>query len=119
MYMRGRFFSVTVLVVLAVLLSACQRQINSPGDELSMYTWRGELDSGASAELSFDGDDGFLTVNAPDFTLDIGGLYVYTDDTLIICDRNSDLNYSFVYTVHGDRVELDYSGAAISLDKVE
>ena len=119
MYMRGKLFFVLLMIVLCALIStACVRTINTPVDELRMYSWRGEYENGNSAELSFNGSNGTFRVTNRDFSFELSGLCVMTDDRMILCDDASTVNYSFGYRVHGDRVELTYNGSTLSLDKI-
>ena len=117
--MRGKLYTISVLLVCVTALSACARVIRTPADELSLYRWRGELDNGDSAELSFDGDDASLELKGEGLALTLCGNYALTDDTLVICDRASGMHYSFGYRLFGDRVELSSDGGAVSLDKKE
>ena len=100
------------------MVTACSRVIDSPADELSLYRWRGEYENGNSAELYFDGDNGYLSLRGEDIDLDLSGLYVVTDDSLIICDDRSGVHYNFAYRLHGDRIELFSNDGSVVLAKV-
>lgn len=116
--MRGKLFFVSVLLT-AVFLTGCVPVINSPSDELRMYTWQSELENGNIVSLSFDEDNGYLNIKNTDFTLNIGGLCILSDDRITICDKESGLNYSFGYTLYGDRVGLNYNSSVLSLKRTD
>ena len=116
--MRGRFLFAVIILFSAILLSGCTRVIRSPADELKTSDWQGEYESGYTVALSFDGSNAELTVVGDGEILDISGLCAVTDDTLVICDRGSDFNYSFGYELYGDRVELSVFDSEITLNKL-
>ena len=117
--MRGKFFYVPILILCVICLSSCTRIVNCPADELRMYAWSAKVDNGDSAELSFDGSNGLLSVHTGVSDLVLSGLCVMTDDRLIICDEKTDVNYTFGYVLYGDRVELTYYDGTISLEKTK
>lgn len=120
MCLRGKSFFITALAVVlmsAFMLSGCERNIESPFDELRGYSWQGELENGNTVTLSFDDSNARLSVENEDFSLDISGLCVPDDGSFVIFDENSDANYSFDYRLYGDRVELIAEGGELSLEK--
>ena len=108
----------TVLFVLCVLLSSCSRVIVTPADELCVNSWSNSFDNCNIATLSFGEDTCSLVIENPDHMLDISGVYAVTDDSLIICDADSGIHYTFGYRLHGDRVELSSDGGVLELLKV-
>ena len=117
MYMRGKLFFAGLSAALMILLTGCTRVIESPSDELRMYSWYAEFDNGNTASLSFEDEKAFFSAENEDFSLNLSGLSVMTDDRIIICDDNSRMNYTFGYELYGDRVELSCNGSTITLDK--
>ena len=118
MYMRARFVCIAALLCAVIMLASCIKTINSPADELQMYSWSGESENGTVVSLTFDGSNGDLNIEYyGDSDLKISGLCIVSDDSLIICDEVSGANYTFNYTLHGDRVELSYNGSTLTLLK--
>lgn len=118
MYMRGKFFILMSLTLAVLLLTSCTQVISSPSDEIRMFRWHGEYENGNAADLSFSDNDAVLSLTLSDHTTEFSGLCVTTDDRLIICDKTDGSNYAFGYRLFGDRVELSYNGAVLTLDKV-
>lgn len=118
MYMRGKFFYVIVLFAAVMGLSSCVNSIESPGDELKMYSWSVVTDNGTAIALNFTDTDGFLDIEGEDDSLHIGGLCMTTRDSLLIFDKQSGVDYSFGYRLHGDRVELNRNGSILTLKKI-
>lgn len=116
--MRGKFLCMTATISALIILSGCTRMINSPADELKMYSWQGELENSSVVTLDFDGSKADLSIDNEDFDLDISGLCAVSYDTLIICDENTEYNYKFGYKLYGDRVELTIFDGTISLKKL-
>lgn len=114
--MRKRCLSV-LLIMCVMLLCGCSREIRSPADELCIYSWSRTFDNGNTASLRFEGDNGCLSVENDDFTLDICGIYAVTDDSLLICDRASHEHFTFGYRVYGDRIELQSGDGVLELYK--
>ena len=83
-----------------------------------MYSWRCELDNSSVVTLDFDGSNADLSIDNEDFDLEISGLCAVSDDTLIICDENTEYNYKFGYELYGDRVELTIFDGTVSLEKL-
>ena len=108
--MRGKLFAIAALLLFTSILSSCARVIRSPGDELSLFHWRGVFDNGNSAELDFDGDNASLSLKGDGLSLELSGIYAVTDDTLILCDRESGANYSFGYRASGTPEVLMHEG---------
>ena len=102
---------------ICLLLCACSPVINSEKDEIRLYEWIGEYNNGNSADLRFDGSDACLTVKNSDFSFDIEGLCSLKDDSFLIFDSESGMNYTFGYVLHGDCIELSYNGDTIVLEK--
>lgn len=81
-----------------------------------MYSWSGAAENGTAASLSFDGSRGSLSIEGDNGIL-IDGLCIAGNKSLTICDEKSGVNYTFSYTLYGDRVELTYNGSTLSLQK--
>ena len=110
----------TLLIIpllLCILLSSCVPAVETPADELRQYTWSAEAENGKTATLRFDDTTATLTVESDDFTLNLSGLCVLTDERLTICDRATSVNHTLSSILHGDRVELSYNSGTISLQK--
>lgn len=107
----------TVLLALCIMLSSCSRVIVTPADELCINSWSSTFDNGNTASLSFGEDTCSLVIENSDHVLDLFGIYAVTDDSLIICDADSGVHYTFGYRLHGDRVELENNGGVIELMK--
>ena len=111
-------YSVIVIpLMICLLLSSCSRAVRSPADELCMSSWNSELDNGNIISLIFNDDTAVFRAENQAFTLIISGIYIIDDDTLIISDTDTMMNYSFGYTVHGDCAELTWGGGTVRLDK--
>ncbi len=117
MYMRGKFF-VPFLLIAVMLLSSCTQIINSAADELRMFSWEGTADNGNTASLLFCDNKASLSLQTHDGLLRIHGLCLVDDEKLMICDEGSGMNYSFGYTLYGDRVELTATNGTLTLNKV-
>lgn len=107
-----------VLCAAALSLTACSRAVRSPADEIAMYSWRGELESGKTAHLRFSDREAYLTARGEDFELEVSGVCAIYDDSFVIYDSQTHNDYSFYYTLRGDSLELSYAGGAIELDKI-
>ena len=108
-----------LLFIISVCLSlcSCKRVIRSPADELTMSSWSANMENGNRLSLSFDADEAVFTAENPDFTLVISGYCLTDDEGFVICDEETNLNYSFMYVLHGDSLELCYDNATVTLDK--
>ena len=84
-----------------------------------MYTWSGSFEHGAEVTLSFTQTEGYLEIESDDSSLSIAGLCMLTDDSILIFDDDSGMNYSFSYRLYGDRVELKRDGSVLTLKKAE
>ena len=99
-------------------LSGCSRVIRDAKDELVIYNWSREFDTGSSISLKFS--DNFATL---DFTTSDGikssldGLYILSSTNLVICDDNTGTDYTFLYSVYGDKLELTMYDSTIELYK--
>ena len=82
-----------------------------------MYSWSASLDNGTEVDLRFGDTYGYLDIYGDGEPLHIGGLCMSTDDSFLIFDEQSGMNYSFAYRLHGDRVELIRNGSVLVLDK--
>ena len=119
MVMRGKFLLIFLLLTAVLSLSSCVKSIQSPSDELKMYTWSGSFDNGADVTLSFSENNGTLDIEGDNELLYISGLCMLTDDDLLIFDEESGMNYSFGYKLYGDRVELNRDGSVLTLQKTD
>ena len=108
---------IVIPLLICAVLSSCSRAVRSPADELCMSSWRSELDNGNAVSLIFNDETAAFCAENDAFTLKISGIYVIDDDTLIISDAETKMNYSFGYTVHGDCAELSWGGGTVTLDK--
>lgn len=117
--MRGKLFLIWILSACVLCLCGCTRVIDSPADEIKLYRWEAKLDNGNKATLSFDDGKAEFSAVSEDFSLELSGVVILTDDAFIICDENDDMHYPFSYTLYGDRVELSSNGSVISLKKVD
>lgn len=106
-----------LLLSVCIVLCACSRVIETPADELCVYSWSNSYDNGNTASLSFDGDMCSLVIENRDYVLDISGIFAVTDDSLLICDSASGVHYTFGYRLYGDRVELNCGGGVLELMK--
>lgn len=119
MYMRGKLFILGVISACVICLCGCTGVINSSADEIKQYRWQVYLDNGNTVSLSFDDGKADFCAVTDDYSLELNGLCILTDNTIIICDEDSGTHYSFVYTLFGDRVELNFNGSVISLKKAD
>lgn len=120
--MRGiilRVFALCMVMLCILCLASCTQVINSPSDELRMYRWTCEQENGCFVSLSFEGTDALLHIENDVGTTDLDGLCVTDDDSLTICDTDSDNNYTFGYRLYGDRVELYFNDAVLTLNKTD
>ena len=116
MYMRGNLFIPVILAVI-MSLSSCSQSINSSAEELCMYSWESVAENGNAASLLFCETKAYLRLQTHDKALHIHGIFAVSDERLLICDDVSGMNYTFGYTLYGDRVELSSNGGIISLNK--
>ena len=99
-------------------LSGCSRVIRDAKDELVLYNWSREFVTGSSISLKFS--DNFATL---DFTTSDGiksslnGLYILSSTKLVICDDNTGTDYTFLYSVYGDKLDLTMDESTIELYK--
>ena len=105
--------------LVCTVLCGCERVVRGPRDEITMFSWRGELDNGNIVSLVFSGDSAVLRAVNGDYTLDVSGICLVDDEGFVICDEQTEMNYVFRYILHGDCVELSYGDGTITLDKVE
>lgn len=119
MYMRGKFLLLLLLLMSVSCMSACVRSVESPADELKMYRWSGVSENGTAVDLSFTDNNGYLDIENEDHSLHIGGLCMMKDNSFLIFDEESGMNYSFGYQLYGDRVELNRNGSMIKLEKLD
>ena len=106
------------VTLICLSLSGCRRVIRGPRDELVMYSWGADMDNGNKVSLVFDGDKAAFRAENDAFTLEVGGVYLIDDESLIICDEATYMNHRFDYTVHGDCVDLSFGDGTITLDKL-
>ena len=108
-----------IIAVLAVclLLCGCSRAVNSPADELCLYRWTATLENGNSLELKLDDTTATFCAQFEEASLMLSGAYLIDDETLVISDSETRMNYCFSYLLHGDCVELSYGGEVIRLEK--
>lgn len=106
------------MLTVCLLLVACRPVISSPDDELRLYSWRCELDNGNTASLSFDGANADFRATVRTKDIRLSGLCATDDDTIVICDSATGAAITLHYVLYGDRVELCYQDAAITLDKI-
>ena len=118
MILRKKIAFIMITLWICVTLCACRADFSSPADEIRLFSWRGETENGNTAELSFVDDEAVLTAHSDKWDVQISGLCALTDHTLVICDTNSEMNYTFRYQIHGDRIELTYDSGTIVLDKI-
>ena len=119
MYMRGKLFIPAILAAVVMLLTSCTRNIQGAADELRMYSWEGKAENGNAASLLFCETKAFLCLQTHDSTLRIYGVCAANDEKLLICYEISGMNYTFGYTLYGDRVELSANGGTITLSKFQ
>lgn len=115
---RLRTICICGLIVTGILLSGCKRTVSSPSDEIRLYSWSAELDNGNTATLRFKDDNADFKVNNKDFSLDISGYCHIEDDSISVYDNSTEEYYRFIYTLHGDSLELGYMGGTIKLSKI-
>lgn len=119
MYMRGRFFIISLLLAIVIVLTSCVTVVNGPADELRMYSWHAERENGDIVTLRFNDGKAALYADNGDFPLCLSGLCIITDNTLTICDEATKTNYTFGYTLYGDRVELSCNNSVLTLQKAD
>lgn len=112
-----RKFMIIFSILLTLTLCGCQRNIESPSDEIVMYRWRSQLDSGNEVSLTFEGDNASFVTENEDFRLSVSGYCAMYDDRFIISDQKTRDNYTFSYQLFGDHIELTYGDGTIVLQK--
>ena len=106
------------LLIQLSFLSGCSRVIRDAKDELVLYSWSREFDTGSSMSLNFS--DNFATldfITSDGIKSSLYGLYILSPTNLVICDDNTGTDYTFLYSVYGDRVELTMDDSTIELYK--
>ena len=117
--MRGKCFLAVFSIMILFLLSGCTQVVDNNSDELRLYSWEGETESGNIVTLRFDGSDAALEIGYPDTEMIISGFCAVSDDSLMICDEETGFDYTFGYKLYGDRVELTFDSGQISLKKMK
>lgn len=114
-----RFKYLCVCIIMMVLLTGCtQTQITSEADELMANKWSACDKFGKEISLSFIEDKAELKVKTDNFSCEITGIALVDDQTLKIFDNTLKQNYSFNYTLYGDKIEITYYENTIELSKV-
>ena len=108
------FFSVACV---CFLLCSCTRVVRSEKDEITMFSWYSELDNGNKLSLSFGEDEALFNAENDGFSMEISGYYLIDDERFVIFDEDTKMDYTFIYKLHGDRVELSFGDGTITLDK--
>lgn len=107
-----------LVILCAFFICSCSTTIYSTYDELTLYKWSKTDDYGMVVTLCFNDSIGTFSVSAADGTkTEITGNTIGDSKCFTIADTNKKSTYTFEYTVYGNKIDLVYNGATISLDK--
>ena len=91
--------------------------VRGPRDELVMFDWSGTFENGNTVSLSFDGDRAELRADISGESVTVSGVYLIDDESLVICDTDTRMNFLFTYIVNGDSAELTCGDGSLKLEK--
>ncbi len=106
-----------IILFCAVFLCGCTQSTSGRVDELCSCSWSKTLAGGAEVRLSFDSDNAALTVDSAGEKIEIAGKCVIDDSSIVIFVPALSVNYGFGYLPKGDKLDLTYGSATITLEK--
>ena len=106
-----------IFMIAAIAFSGCSQSVSGRVDELCSCSWSKTLAGGAEVRLSFDGDNAALTVDSAGEKIEIAGKCVIDDSSIVIFVPALSVNYGFGYLPKGDKLDLTYGSATITLEK--
>ncbi len=110
-------FVAVISIFFCLIFCSCTADTSGYKNELTSKCWSAELEGGAQAELSFNGDTAALSLKSGEETAKIEGRYIADDKTLVIFMPEIAQNYTFEYTPKGNTLELKYNGNAITMSE--
>lgn len=117
--MRFKIIAIYFLSFSVLTLSSCSEISNTNAKELRSSNWQQSSDDHLQLSLSFKNDDAVLKVYDIEKKSEykITGTTIVTDENITINDNTTLSNYSFNYSIYGDKVELNYKGKNLELKK--
>ncbi len=107
-----------IIILCFIALCGCtKRQITSVADEVTAYTWENSDKFNKNIKLSFNDNYAKLYIKTNNYTGQIQGNAVVTNNSIEIFDNTLKESYKFSYTLYGDRIEFTYGEKTIKLEK--
>lgn len=110
---------IVVILVLTYSLILCSCSADTSGyvNELTEFVWIAETKGGAKAELLFEKDKAFLTLESGNTKKVISGKYVADEESFVIFVPELYYNYKFDYVPSCNTLKLIYNDMTVEFTK--
>lgn len=112
--------AIYLLAFFMMFLTSCSEIADTNARELRNASWVQKDNNNLSLSLSFENDDGILTVkdkeNKKDYV--ITGTTIVDENSLLIKDNSTLTDYKFNYKIKGKSVKLIFDEKTVKLKRV-
>lgn len=108
-------FVAVLAVSVCFMLCSCYADTSGYTYELTKNSWYADFEGDKSAQLSFEQDEACFKFVSMNKTAVIKGDYIADDSTFVIFVPQLSQNYKFDYSVHGEKLDVTFNGAKITL----
>lgn len=118
--MNIKITAIYLLAFFMMFLTSCSEIADTNARELRSASWVQKDNNNLSLSLSFENDDGILTVKDKEKKKDyvITGTTTVDENSLIIKDISTLTDYKFNYKIKGKSVKLIFDEKSVNLNKV-
>lgn len=118
--MNIKITAIYLLAFFMMFLTSCSEIADTNARELRSASWVQKDNNNLSLSLSFENDDGILTVKDKEKKKDyvITGTTTVDENSLIIKDISTLTDYKFNYKIKGKSVKLIFDEKSVKLNKV-
>ena len=100
-------FIIIAAIIEGIFLSGCGKAvINTPSDEIKLYTWEYTGSEGLKSTIRFDGDEAVIRISNFDDSCVIKGLCIFEGDTMEIIGDMPKGELKFNYELTGKSLTL-------------
>lgn len=117
-FLKNILLFIIVTTLCTVMCSCGQPIINTPQDEVKLYSWLYEGEYGITSTITFENDSAALKINRDDESCIISGLCIFNDNNFIIIDESLKKTFAFEYTLYGDKITVKYGESSVDFSKV-
>ena len=110
-------FVIILSFFLCFLFCGCSIDTSGYVQELTSSKWNVKLKGGAKLSLEFNEDYADFTIQNGELGTSIRGKYVADEKSFVIFMPEISQNYTFLYTPKGEKLDLTYNNATITLTK--